>query len=72
MTMRYALPLLLLLAGCQTAREAAAMYQRAADKGIEFSTGEATPPAAEQQQLPGGLVGDTANRAYTTDTQKPQ
>ena len=73
-----ALALLLALAGCQTAREAAGIYQRAAEKGVEISVGDPAPAQAASgrgpggQPLPGGLVGDTANRAYTSDAPKPQ
>ena len=72
------LALLVLVAGCQSAREAAGMYQRAADKGIEVSVGDSAPAqdaaarGPDGGPLPGGLVGDTANRAYTGDTPKPQ
>jgi hypothetical protein len=71
------LALLVLVAGCQSAREAAGMYQRAADKGIEVSVGDSAPAQEAARRpdggpLPGGLVGDTANRAYTSDTPKPQ
>ncbi len=71
------LGLAILLGGCQTAREAAGMYQRAAEKGIEISVGDPAPAQSaargpDGQRLPGGLVGDTANRAYTSDAPKPQ
>ncbi len=72
------LGLAILLGGCQTAREAAGMYQRAAEKGIEISVGDPAPAQSAAargpggQPLPGGLVGDTANRAYTSDAPKPQ
>ena len=65
--------LLLSLTACSTAREAAGEYQRFAEKGLTVVGGD-TPEAAdapeadrEDKRLPGGLVGDTANRRYTTD-----
>lgn len=61
------------LAGCSTAREMAGEYQRFAEKGLTVVGGD-TPDATDLapadrkgRPLAGGLVGDTANRRYTTD-----
>ena len=71
-----ALLALLALTACQTAREGLGMYQRAADKGFEVSVGDAPTEAAATddngQPLPGGMVGDTVNRKYTTPPATPQ
>lgn len=69
--------LILALAGCSTAREAMGRYAAMADKGIEVGVGDPAPAPdaatvdAQGKPIPGGLVGDTANRAYTTDPATP-
>ena len=66
------------LAGCATVRQGLGEFQRAADKGFEVSVGEPTPaetaataPAAKAAPVPTALVGDTANRRYTTGDPAP-
>jgi hypothetical protein len=79
MTMRKLLILALLpLTACATVRQGLGEFQRAADKGFEVSVGEPAPtetattaPAAKAAPVPTALVGDTANRRYTTDAAVP-
>ncbi len=65
--------LVLALGGCSTVREGMGMVQRAAEDGIGIrstaQTDQIEPQAADDSgsRLPGGLVGDTQNRRYTTD-----
>ena len=65
--------LVIAVGGCSTIRSVLGEVQKVGDQGVTVGGATTAPAEAEAPKrpaLPGGLGGDTANRAYTSDPPK--